>query len=64
VGQRQFAESEYKAPVPVWLHMSQNMLQDNEGTWSGDSGDPAFWTQDDGTEFLVGITSSNSGRGF
>ena len=57
MGQRQFAESEYKALVPVWLHMSQNMLQDNEGTCSGDSGGPAFWTQDDGTEILVGITS-------
>jgi secreted trypsin-like serine protease len=57
VGQRQFAESEYKALVPAWLHMSQNMLQGDAGTCSGDSGGPAFWEPEEDTRILVGITS-------
>jgi len=31
VGQRQFAESEYKALVPVWLHLSQNCSRTMRG---------------------------------
>ena len=55
--QRRFGESEYVALVPIWLHLDQNRLHDNQGTCFGDSGGPAFWEQDDGTHVLVGITS-------
>jgi secreted trypsin-like serine protease len=37
--------------------MSQNQATGDGGTCYGDSGGPAFWTQEDGTEVLVGITS-------
>lgn len=55
--ERLWAESEYKALTKVWLHMFQNRLSDDGGTCFGDSGGPAFWTEADGTEVLVGITS-------
>jgi secreted trypsin-like serine protease len=55
--QRQFAESEYRTLLKSWLSMSQNQATDNGGTCFGDSGGPAFWTEPDGTEILVGITS-------
>jgi secreted trypsin-like serine protease len=54
---RQVAESEYKALTQVWLHMFQNRLSNDGGTCFGDSGGPAFWTEPDGTEVLVGLTS-------
>jgi secreted trypsin-like serine protease len=37
--------------------MSQNQATDDGGTCYGDPGGPAFWTEPDGTEILVGITS-------
>jgi secreted trypsin-like serine protease len=37
--------------------MSQNQATGDGGTCYGDSGGPAFWTEEDGTEILVGITS-------
>jgi secreted trypsin-like serine protease len=54
---RQFAVSEYRALLKAWLVMSQNQAAGDGGTCSGDSGGPAFWTESDGTEILVGITS-------
>ncbi len=36
--------------------MSQNQATGDGGTCFGDSGGPAFWTED-GDEILVGITS-------
>jgi hypothetical protein len=54
---RQFAVSEFQALLKAWLRMSQNQATGNGGTCSGDSGGPAFWEDDDGTEVLVGITS-------
>jgi hypothetical protein len=59
---RQYAESEYVAITPVWLHMDQHILKDNAGTCFGDSGGPAFWTEPDGTEILVGITSTGDAQ--
>jgi len=59
--QRRFGESEYVALVPVWLHMDQNRLHDNQGTCFGDSGGPAFWEPDEETRILVGITSWGDG---
>lgn len=56
-GKRRVAESEYRALLKVWLRMSQNQATDDGGTCYGDSGGPAFWTEPDGTEILVGITS-------
>jgi hypothetical protein len=55
--QRQFAVSEYQALLDAWLRMSQNQATGDGGTCYGDSGGPAFWTEPDGTEILVGITS-------
>ena len=54
---RQFAESEYQALLEAWLRLSQNQATGDGGTCYGDSGGPAFWTEPDGTEVLVGITS-------
>ena len=54
---RQFAVSEYRALLKAWLRMSQNQATDDGGTCGGDSGGPAFWTNQDGSEVLVGITS-------
>lgn len=54
---RQFAVSEYRALLPAWLRLSQNQATGDGGTCGGDSGGPAFWTQEDGSEILVGITS-------
>ena len=55
--QRQYAVSEYRALLKAWLRMSQNQATDDGGTCYGDSGGPAFWTEEDGSEVLVGITS-------
>jgi secreted trypsin-like serine protease len=55
--QRQFAESEFRALLKSWLRMSQNQATGDSGTCYGDSGGPAFWTEPDGSEILVGITS-------
>jgi secreted trypsin-like serine protease len=55
--QRRFAESEYRTLLKSWLRMSQNQATGDGGTCYGDSGGPAFWTQPDGTEILVGVTS-------
>jgi hypothetical protein len=55
--QRRFAVSEYQALLKAWLRMSQNQATCDGGTCFGDSGGPAFWTQPDGSEILVGITS-------
>jgi len=56
-GKRRVAESEYQTLLKVWLRMSQNQAKDDGGTCYGDSGGPAFWTEPDGSEILVGITS-------
>ena len=55
--QRQLSISEYQALLKSWLRLSQNQATGDGGTCSGDSGGPAFWTEPDGTEILVGITS-------
>jgi hypothetical protein len=54
---RQQAVSEYRALLKAWLRMSQNQATGDGGTCYGDSGGPAFWTEPDGSQFLVGITS-------
>jgi len=55
--ERRFAESEYQTLLKAWLRMSQNQATCDGGTCFGDSGGPAFWTEPDGSEILVGITS-------
>jgi secreted trypsin-like serine protease len=55
--QRQFAVSEFRALLKSWLRMSQNQATGDSGTCYGDSGGPAFWTESDGSEILVGVTS-------
>lgn len=59
---RQYAESEYVALTKWMLHMNQHALKDNGGTCFGDSGGPAFWTAPDGTDILVGITSTGDAQ--
>lgn len=54
---RQLAVSEFRALLKAWLRLSQNQATDDGGTCYGDSGGPAFWSEEDGTEILVGITS-------
>ena len=54
---RQVAESEFVALVPAQLHLSQHAVHDIGGTCFGDSCGPVFWTEEDGTKILVGITS-------
>jgi secreted trypsin-like serine protease len=54
---RRFAVSEFQALLDAWLRMSQNRATDDSGTCRGDSGGPGFWTEPDGSEILVGITS-------
>jgi secreted trypsin-like serine protease len=54
---RRIAESEYVALVPAQLHLSQRAVFEEGGTCFGDSGGPVFWSPDDDTEILVGITS-------
>ncbi|MCB9420759.1 MAG: trypsin-like serine protease [Ardenticatenaceae bacterium] len=54
---RRVGYSEYKSLEPVWLHMAQNINQGNGGTCFGDSGGPAFWVNEDGSEVLLGVTS-------
>jgi secreted trypsin-like serine protease len=55
--QRQSSVSEFRALLKAWLRMSQNQATGDGGTCYGDSGGPAFWTEPDGSEILVGITS-------
>lgn len=55
--QRQYSISEYQVLLKYWLRMSQNQATGDGGTCAGDSGGPAFWTEPDGTEILVGISS-------
>jgi hypothetical protein len=54
---RQMSLSEYVALTKPFLHLNQNIKQDNGGTCFGDSGGPTFYTAPDGTEIVVGITS-------
>lgn len=54
---REYAVSEYRGLLKSWLHLSQNEATGDGGTCYGDSGGPAFWTEPDGSEILVGVTS-------
>ncbi|MHC4755319.1 MAG: S1 family peptidase [Planctomycetota bacterium] len=56
--QRRYAESEYRALLQAWIRLSQNHATNDEGSCFGDSGGPVFYTDSDGYEFLVGITSA------
>jgi len=63
-GVRSRAVSEFLALRPAWLVLSQNGSpgQGNGGTCYGDSGGPNFWTEPDGTETIVGITSTGDSQ--
>ena len=63
-GVRSRAVSEFLALRPAWLVLSQNGSpgQGNGGTCYGDSGGPNFWTEPDGTEIIVGITSTGDAQ--
>ncbi len=55
-GTRRVAESKFQNLHKVQLVLSQNKATDGAGTCHGDSGGPAFWTEN-GAETLVAITS-------
>ncbi|MCB0212028.1 MAG: trypsin-like serine protease [Anaerolineae bacterium] len=57
-GQRRKALSEYQSLHDSRIILKQNQATDNSGTCFGDSGGPAFWQTEDGSEILIGITSS------
>jgi secreted trypsin-like serine protease len=58
-GVRRLANPRYKNLRAAWLNLLQNQAPGIQagGVCYGDSGGPVFWTNDDGTETLVGITS-------
>jgi hypothetical protein len=56
-GQREVAYSQYLGLLPSWLHMLQNKATGDGGTCYGDSGGPALWTEPDGSQIVVGVTS-------
>ncbi|HXV44407.1 MAG TPA: trypsin-like serine protease [Anaerolineae bacterium] len=55
-GTRRVAASEFQTLLKTQLVLSQNKATDGAGTCHGDSGGPAFWTEN-GAETLVAITS-------
>jgi len=58
---RMVSESEYFAHTKPWLHLMQRAVFDESGTCGGDSGGPAFWVEEDGTEIVVAVTSWGDG---
>jgi hypothetical protein len=58
---RMVSQSEYFALTKAWLHLMQRAVFDESGTCGGDSGGPAFWVEEDGTEILVAVTSWGDG---
>lgn len=54
---RKYAESEYRALLKAWLKLSQNQATGDGGSCFGDSGGPVFWSDGNGDDILVGITS-------
>ena len=58
-GVRRVAWSEFLNLRKAWLHMSQNMApgKGDSGSCYGDSGGPIFWTEANGDQVLVAVTS-------
>ena len=58
-GVRRVAWSEFLNLRKAWLNMSQNQAPGRGDSRScyGDSGGPIFWTDGDGEEVLVAVTS-------
>jgi len=54
---RQVSESQYVALTKPWLHLTQRAVFEESGTCGGDSGGPAFWVEEDGSEIIVALTS-------
>lgn len=54
---RQVSTSEYIALTKPFLHLSQNINKGDGGTCFGDSGGPAFYTTQDGTQIVVAVVS-------
>jgi hypothetical protein len=59
---RRVSESEYVSLTKVHLHLTQKAVFDESGSCFGDSGGPVFWTDPDGNEILVAVTSSGDGQ--
>lgn len=55
---RQYAFSAFRNLHPAWLFLSQNQVLGNGGTCYGDSGGPAFWTDQSGNDVLVAVTTT------
>lgn len=54
---RQKALSGYRSLLNAWLNLSQNIATGDGGSCFGDSGGPVFWTDSEGQETIVAITS-------
>jgi len=55
---RQYATSAFRNLHKAWLFLSQNAALGNGGTCYGDSGGPAFWTDQNGDDVLVAVTTT------
>lgn len=55
---RRWSESEYVALTQVHLHLFQRAVFGEDGSCFGDSGGPIFWTDAEGKEIVVAVTST------
>ena len=58
---RRVSSSEYISMTKVYVHLSQKAVFDESGACFGDSGGPLFWTDPDGNEIIVAVTSAGDG---
>jgi len=59
---RRVSESEYVALTKTHLHLSQKAVFGEEGSCFGDSGGPIFWTDANGDEIIVAVTSTGDAQ--
>ena len=59
---RRVSESEYVALTKVFLHLSQKAKLEEGGSCFGDSGGPIFWTDSEGNEIIVALTSTGDAQ--
>ena len=59
---RRVSESEYVALTKIHLHLSQKAVFGESGSCFGDSGGPVFWTDPQGNEIIVAVTSTGDAQ--
>jgi hypothetical protein len=59
---RRVSESEFVALTKVFLHLSQKAVFEEEGSCFGDSGGPILWTDPNGNEIIVALTSTGDAQ--